>query len=140
MAGKSTLDPDNFPARRGRKNLKGHDTDSLGPSDTSDSGSDMKGPGLLDADRLHLDRGTTDDLEGGSLRERDPGRDLHDLNLDDNSDSGGTGERLTAGQDPRVRLNSDRDADRVVEGEEAGLGGGLDQAEEARLKKPRSPK
>ena len=133
MAGKSTLDPDNFPLQRGRKNLKGHDTNSLGPSDTSDSGSDMRGPGLVDADRLHLDRGTTDDAEAGSLRDRDPGPSLHDLNLDDNSDSGGTGERLTAGQDPKVRVNGDRDADRIVESGEAGLGGGLDQAEEAQL-------
>jgi hypothetical protein len=30
----STLDPDNFPGRRKRKTLKGHDTKSLGPSDT----------------------------------------------------------------------------------------------------------
>jgi hypothetical protein len=111
MAGKSTLDPDNFPARRGRKVLKGHDTNSLGPSDTSDSGSDMKGPA-----------------------------DTGGLHLDDNSDSGGTGERLTAGQDPKIRVNQDRDADRVVEPGEAGLGGGLDQAEEARLKKPRPRK
>ena len=86
MAGKSTPDPENFPARRDRKNLKGHDTESLGPSDSSDSGSDMKGPATS----------------------------LHDLNLDDNSDSGGTGERLTAGKDPDVRLNQDREADRVI--------------------------
>jgi hypothetical protein len=140
MAGKSTLDPDNLPHRRGRKYLKGHDTNSLGPSDTSDSGSDMKGPGLVDSDRLHLDRGTTDDPEAGSLRDRDPGPGLHDLNLDDNSDAGGTGERLTAGQDPKLRINRDRDADRVVGPEEAGLGGGLDQAEEARRVKKRPPR
>lgn len=78
----STLDPDNIPAGRKRKTLKGHDTKSLGPSDTSDSGSDMAGPG--------------------------------DLGMDDNSDSAGTGEHLTAGKDPKVRVNADRDADRVV--------------------------
>src|SRR5688572_10611703 len=122
MASDSTLDPDNLPHRRGRKNLKGHDTDALGPSDSSDSGSDMKGPGLVDADRLQLDRGTSDDLEAGSFRDRDPGTSLHDLNLDDNSDSSGTGERLTAGKDPKVRVNQDRDADRVVDASEAGLG------------------
>jgi hypothetical protein len=31
-----------------------------------------------------------------------------------------------------VRVNADRDADRVVRENEAGLGGGLDQTEEAR--------
>jgi hypothetical protein len=69
-----------------------------------------------------------------------PAARLHDLNLDDNSDSGGTGERLTAGKDPKLRVNQDRDVDRVVDASEAGLGEGLDQAEEARLKKPRRPK
>ena len=45
----TTLDPDNIPARRARKTLKGHDVRALGPSDSSDTGSDMAGPGLLDA-------------------------------------------------------------------------------------------
>ena len=141
MAGKSTLDPDNFPPpARGRKNLKGHDTESLGPSDTSDSGSDVKGPGLLDDDRLNLDRGTNEDPEAGSLRDPNAGSSLGDLELDDNSDSRGTGEHLTAGKEPRIREDQDRDADRVVGPDEAGLGTGLDQAEEARLKKPQRPK
>jgi hypothetical protein len=34
-----------------------------------------------------------------------------------------------------VRVNADRDVDRIVSDAEAGLGGGLDQAEEARLGK-----
>jgi hypothetical protein len=55
--------------------------------------------------------------------------------MDDTSDSSGTGEHLTAGKEPRVRANADRDVDRIVSDEEAGLGGGLDQAEEARLGK-----
>ena len=46
------------------------------------------------------------------------------------TDSGGTGERRTVGKIPRPK---DQGADRVVDSEEAGLGGGLDQAEEARL-------
>ena len=54
-----------------------------------------------------------------------------DLDMDDTSDRYGTGEHLTAGKDPRLRVNADRDADRVVGSDEAGLGGGLDQAEEA---------
>ena len=45
MAGRSTLDPDNFPAAPRKKHLKGHDTASLGPSDSSDSGSDLARPG-----------------------------------------------------------------------------------------------
>jgi hypothetical protein len=46
------------------------------------------------------------------------------------SDDGGTGERLTVGKIPHAK---DEGADRVVNSEEAGLGGGLDQAEEAQL-------
>lgn len=94
---------------RQRKNLKGHETRSLGPSDSSDSGSDLAGPG-------------TD-------------REVGDINMDDNSDRHGTGEHLTAGKEPRMRVNADRDADRVVDASDAGLGGGLDQAEEGRLGK-----
>ena len=77
-----------------RENPKGHDTRSLGPSDSSDSGSDRAGP----------DR-------------------------NDNSDRAGTGERSSVEKIPRER---DRGTDRVVDSSEAGLGGGLDQAEEAR--------
>jgi hypothetical protein len=44
----STLDPDNFPLERKRKTQKGHDARSLGPSDSSDTGSDMTGIGNLD--------------------------------------------------------------------------------------------
>ena len=105
MAG-STLDPENTPdGRRPKKHLKGHDTKSLGPSDSSDSGSDLAAPG-------------TDELVG-------------DINMDDNSDRHGTGEHMGAGREPRVRINSDTGVDRTVAPEEAGLGGGLDQAEEA---------
>lgn len=108
MAG-STLDPDNPPGRRRRKTQKGHDTKSLGPSDSSDSGSDVAGAGPS----------------------------VGDLDMDDTSDRHGTGEHLTAGKEPRVRVNADRDADRIVGSDEAGLGGGLDQAEEARQDKKR---
>jgi hypothetical protein len=53
--------------------------------------------------------------------------------MEDNSDRYGTGEHLTAGKDPNVRVNGDLGTDRIVGATEAGLGGGLDQAEEARL-------
>ncbi len=46
------------------------------------------------------------------------------------TDAGGTGERKTVGKIPEPR---DQKTDRVVTGQEAGLGGGLDQAEEGRL-------
>jgi hypothetical protein len=46
------------------------------------------------------------------------------------SDDGGTGERVTVGKIPD---STEIGTDRVVEDTEAGLGGGLDQAEEARL-------
>lgn len=133
MAG-STLDPDNIPAKRGKHTQKGHDIASLGPSDTSDSGSDMKGPGLVDDDALHLDRGTNEDAEGGTVGKIEAGQAVGDRDMDDTSDSRGTGEHLTAGKDPRIRPNEDRDVDRVVGADEAGLGRGLDEAEEARKK------
>ena len=129
MAGGSTLDPANFPGRR--TPVKGHDTRSLGPSDTSDSGSDMAGPGIIEGDQIGLDRGTNDDLEGGPQNVADAGASVGDLGMDDNSDHVGTGEHLTAGREPRVRPDADRDTDRIVGPEEAGLGRGLDEAEEA---------
>ena len=46
------------------------------------------------------------------------------------TDAGGTGERKTVERVPNAR---DLKTDRVVEDKDAGLGGGLDQAEEARL-------
>jgi hypothetical protein len=49
------------------------------------------------------------------------------------SDSGATGERVTIGRDPHAGLHAEQGADRVVDARDAGLGGGLDQAEEAQL-------
>lgn len=55
------LHPDNIPAGRDRSLGKGHGTESLGPSDSSDSGSDLKGaPGLAQqVDGFGLDHGPT---------------------------------------------------------------------------------
>jgi hypothetical protein len=132
MAG-STLDPDNFPvSRRAPKLPPGHDVRSLGPSDTSDSGSDMAGPGVVNGDELGLDRGTNEDFEAGSYDDVD-GSGVGDYDLDDNSDSKGTGEHMTAGREPRVEESGDIGVDRIVGADDAGLGDGLDQAEEARL-------
>jgi hypothetical protein len=52
---------------------------------------------------------------------------------DDNSDRWGTGERASVDDDPRELYAADIATDRVIEAEAAGLGGGLDQAEEAQL-------
>ena len=49
------------------------------------------------------------------------------------SDAGGTGERVTVGRAPNSELHDERAPDRVVGSRDAGLGGGLDQAEEGRL-------
>lgn len=129
----STLDPDNLIPTGNKTTAKGHDIKSLGPSDSSDSGSDMAGPGLVDDDMLDLDRGTNTDIESGSYNEVEAGAAADNLGMDNNSDRYGTGERLTAGRDSRVHVSSDINVDRIVGPEEAGLGGGLDQAEEAQL-------
>jgi len=106
MVNRTTPDPGN---RQGPTTFN-RDRSSIGPSDSSDSGSDLAGENVSD--------------------------DLLDLNGDDaaeDTDAAGTGERLTVGEDPDVRIGSDIGLDRVVGAEEAGLGGGLDQAEEAQL-------
>jgi hypothetical protein len=54
-------------------------------------------------------------------------------NQSTDTDDGGTGERVTAGRDPQSALHDERAPDRIVGSKEAGLGGGLDQAEEAQL-------
>ena len=116
MTGASTLDPDNFPERPDRSLGKGHGTDALGPSDLSDTGSDvMGGPGFasnLDDDQLvHLDRGTNEEEEssaGGTA-----GPDVGDANFSSDSDVGGTGERASAGRDTVVEDGADIDTDRI---------------------------
>lgn len=97
MTNRSTLDPTS-PLERSTS--EGRASRSIGPSDSSDAGSDLAGL---------------------------------DLNEDDTTDREGTGERLSVG-DESVTRSADGDIgfDRVVGPEEAGLGGGLDQAEEAR--------
>ncbi|MDQ3446506.1 MAG: hypothetical protein M3496_10110 [Pseudomonadota bacterium] len=91
---------------------KGHGTRALGPSDTSDSGSDLQGPGIYepDADVVGLDKGTHEDAthSGGA------GPDVGDANLDSDSDAGGTGERASAGRDTEVEAGSDIGPDRLM--------------------------
>ena len=76
---------------------KGHGTAELGPTDSTDSGSDVRGgPGFRDDDRLGLGAqarpGDSDDAEGA-------GPDLGDRDLDSDSDRAGTGERASSGRD-----------------------------------------
>jgi hypothetical protein len=113
MVERSTPDPEDLSGHTERRTFKGPNTRSIGPSDSSDSGSDLAGDDPIDADMLDLDR----DAAG----------------FDDTTDAQGTGERSTAGEEPDLRIASDIGLDRIVGPEEAGLGGGLDQAEEAQL-------
>ena len=113
MAGNSTLDPDNFPDTPDRTLGIGHGTGALGPSDSSDSGSDLVGaPGLADEQVLGLDGGTTSDLEASHARGT-AGPDVGDADLDSDTDSGGTGERAAAGRDTVVRDGADIDVDHI---------------------------
>ncbi len=73
---------------------RGHGTGALGPSDTSDSGSDVVGgPGM--------DEGLSDEQsrEMPMTTRATAGRDLGDENLSSDSDSSGTGERASSGVD-----------------------------------------
>ena len=117
MTGSSTLDPDNFPESSDRSLGKGHGIDALGPSDISDTGSDVVGgPGFstnLDDDQLiHLDEGTTSDLEMSHAGDT-AGPDVGDANFSSDSDVGGTGERASAGRDTVVKDGADIDTDRI---------------------------
>lgn len=116
MTGTSTLDPDNFPEAPDRSLGKGHGIGALGPSDTSDSGSDvMGGPGLggdIDDEMLDFDRGNTSDIEAGRAGDT-AGPDVGDANFSSDSDASGTGERAAAGRDTTARDGADIDTDHI---------------------------
>ncbi|MFP5392794.1 MAG: hypothetical protein ACLGI6_14800 [Gammaproteobacteria bacterium] len=113
MTGSSTLDPDNFPGAPDRRLGTGHTTGELGPSDSSDSGSDLKGAsGLAQDDLLDLGSGTTSDIET-SLAGGTAGPDLGDPDMSSDSDGGGTGERAAAGRDTVSRDGADIDTDHI---------------------------
>ena len=114
MTGNSTLDPDNFPDPPDRVLGVGHGTGALGPSDSSDSGSDLIGAAGLagEEDILDLGSGTTSDLEA-STAGGTAGPDVGDADLDSDTDSGGTGERAAAGRDSVARDGADIDVDRI---------------------------
>ncbi len=108
----STLDPDNINPPD-RQLGRGHGTGAMGPSDTSDSDSDLQGAsGTAGEDKLRLGGGTTSDVDentaGGSA-----GPDVGDADLDSDTDAAGTGERATAGRDTVAEDGQDMGTDRV---------------------------
>lgn len=109
----SSLDPENIN-RPDRQLGKGHGTRALGPSDTSDSGSDIVGgDGLAGQDdAIRLDTGTTSDPDESTARHT-AGPDVGDANLDSDSSSTGSGERAAAGRDTAVSAGRDIGVDRI---------------------------
>ncbi|HET7094039.1 MAG TPA: hypothetical protein VFI22_11185, partial [Thermomicrobiales bacterium] len=98
---------------------KGHGTAALGPSDSSDTGSDIRGgPGLNREGGLFAPPGTTSDPDVDG-RDATAGPDIGDADLDSDSDRNGTGERAAAGRDSTLPVDTllRDDADRVVDGE-----------------------
>ena len=81
----SPLHPDHTPPSRDRKVMQGHGTSALGPSGSSDSGSDIVGAGP----------------------------DIGDADLDSDSDRRGTGERAAAGRDDVGTEGADIAPDRI---------------------------
>ncbi|TDN55950.1 hypothetical protein [Azoarcus indigens] len=102
----TTLNP---PLDRKPETGKGHGTGALGPSDSSDSGSDIVGgPGLAgeaSGQDLGLDSGPTGDP--GSDDARNAGADVGDAGLDSDTDAAGTGERAAAGRDAPAETEID---------------------------------
>jgi hypothetical protein len=131
------LDPDDMEAHMARSSLntttgeskpvvrKGHGTGALGPSDSTDSGSDIVGgPGLNRDDGLPLQRGTTSDPDTDAAGAT-AGADIGDADLDSDSDRNGTGERGAAGRDSTEAVDetlTERDGDGVESIDESGGG------------------
>ena len=108
------LHPDNQPAGRDRSLGRGHGTESLGPSDSSDSGSDLRGaPGLAgQVDGFGLDRPPVSDVEEG-FAGNTAGPDVGDADLDSDSDRFGTGERGAVDRDVVAKDGADIDTDHI---------------------------
>ncbi len=93
----------------------------------------------VDIDAL-LDQAGNEVARGHDIRSvgpsdsSDTGADMVGLGgLDSTSDRNGTGERVSVERDAEVDAGADIAADDIVDARDAGLGGGLDQAEEAQL-------
>ena len=94
-----------FGTEQAPRHAPGHGADALGPSDSSDSGSDIQG-------ELHLE---TDDYETLSAAISGAGN----TDLQSDSDTGGTGERGSAVPE-HIREGGDISPDRIIlSGEEA---------------------
>lgn len=88
---------------------------------------------LLDEQGNELGKGH-DVRSLGPSDSSDTGADMVGLGgLDGTSDRNGTGERATVELDPDLEDTAEFSVDDIVDAEAAGLGGGLDQAEEAQL-------
>ena len=100
----SPLYDGNIGGRRDRITERGHGTRALGPSDSSDTGSDLVGaPGLGD---------DIPDVEESNIPEPNTaGPDVGDAELDGDSDRTGTGERGDATRD--VPKSGDITTDRI---------------------------
>jgi hypothetical protein len=94
----STLDPDNTPPTRNSE-PQGSDTGALGPSDSSDTGSDIAG-----AKRHDFDRDT--ELDEHALE-------TGDAQLASDTDRAGTGERSSADGDSTLIDDADIEPDRI---------------------------
>ena len=102
---------------------KGHGTAALGPSDSSDSGSDIQGgPGLNRDDGLFPPAGNTSDPDVDAFGATTAGADIGDANLDSDSDRYGTGERAAVGRDSTLPTDTilRDDQDRAIDGESIG--------------------
>lgn len=115
---------------------KGHGTAALGPSDSTDSGSDIQGgPGLNRDDGLLEPTGNTSDPDVDGLGAT-AGPDIGDANLDSDSDRFGTGERAAAGRDSTLATDEilrDTDSDEAVDGQAIGEDGDREGAERDEL-------
>lgn len=94
----STLDPDGFPSS-GSSEAPGRETGALGPSDSSDSGSDIAG-----AKRHEFDKDT--ELDQHALE-------IGDAELASDTDRAGTGERSSADGDSTLSEDADIEPDRI---------------------------
>jgi hypothetical protein len=127
MAESTLLHTQDTPATTGR----GHGTDALGPSDSSDSGSDIRGGPGLNQDGGMLRTGNTSDadVDPGAAT---AGPDIGDADLDSDSDRHGTGERAGVGRDSTEPVDSTLRTDdgERVDGEH--IGDDADVADDAR--------
>jgi len=112
--GINPLDPASTAGRPDRDVRRGHGTRELGPSDSSDTGSDLIGaPGLAgEVDGFGIKTGNLNETEE-STAGNTAGPDVGDANLDSDSDRSGTGERAAAARDSVAEDGVDIDADHI---------------------------